>query len=860
MKSYDHGSAKRSNNPTHESVQVVKQEASRGKPHRFAKQTTTGESIPTLKWDRGPVRKTIYAPLLTTAEKIDPSAWIQTLRKHSEQIDLYAAFDGFENPDLAQIDWYEHSGKWQNRLIHADAKRAMASLLEHEHMAGAVQCVYFDPPYGMDFDARFLDDTLQVTAFRDTYEHGIHTYLSGLRDTLALAYELLGESGSLFLQIGDVNVHRAAMVLDEVFGPENRVSTITFNTTGGGSSSKSIAKSADYLLWYAKDRDRMYFQQLYEKQSIEDWCDTQTFAGGGDFPDGSSRPLRPEERRDPKRNLSERTKLWRMGPLLSQGPSTGEQGKPFVWQGVQYGPGGLDTSQWRVDQAGLRHLADSGRLWSNVSASSGEAGANQLHLKIYRKEMAGRRLTNVWRKTIAPSDKRYPVQTGDKVVERCVLMTTRPGDLVLDPTSGGGTTAVVSETWGRRWIVIDSSRESVAVTRERVLMQNYPAHLLIGSVEGYKKEQKLRGETGQPLLDDAPSGAPNDPATGIVVKRMPYVSAATLAYEKRPDKKPKRDVTWLVDRPFGKKKGRVCGRMTVETELAVDIVAPTQIRRPMQQRRDEDWDERVKAALMSGGFGAESGSERYQIDDLRSIVEDRSSDDSASRAHLRYSARVSSVQTGAAFDAVIAVWPHDARVNVQGLHRMVTETMKRGRAERLVVVAVEFDPGTEGRQQWAVDLVRVKASTDLHIQGVRGAKEGDSPRLFLVAELAVSIKQSDDKAIELTLEGLNEYSPATNTVHFRPKNDIRLWMLDTCYDGLQFHACRIHVTNKARKSQHRGLLKAILGRELSMVAFNAAFGYASHPFPYPSTGQIAVRAILPGGGVATTVVELDEWG
>ena len=251
----------------------------------------------------------------------------------------------------------------------------------------------------------------------------------------------------------------------------------------------------------------MQFQTLYEEQDIEAWCDTQTFAGGGlDLPDGTSRPLKPEERRDPKRKLPDGSVLWRMRSLLSQGPSEGEQGKPFTYQNVQYGPDGLHNRQWSIDQAGLAHLAETGRLWSHVGAGTQTAGANQLHLKIYRSEMPGRRLTNHWGSTISPSDKRYAVQTGDLAITRCMLMTTRPGDLMLDPTSGGGTAALVAERWGRRWISIDSSRESLAVTRERVLVHDYPSYLVIGSKRGFEEEQNRRKAAGQEPLKTRPEG------------------------------------------------------------------------------------------------------------------------------------------------------------------------------------------------------------------------------------------------------------------------------------------------------------------------------------------------------------------
>ncbi len=277
---WEHG-GKRPNNPTQEIVETAKPRRSR----QHAKDVRArSDAEPTLRWKRSRETKTAAAPMLMRAEQIDPEAWVTTLKRVREQGDLFAPFNAFREPGSATLDWYQHAGNWSNRLIHADARRAMASLLEHEHAAGSVQMCFFDPPYGMDFDARFGNDTIQRRAFVDTYEKGVHSYLDGIRETAILARELLTESGSLFMQIGDVNVHRCAMVLDEVFGPENRVTTITMATTGGGSSTKSIAKAGDYLLWYAKDREEMAFQALYEEQDVEAWCDGQTFAGGGGFP------------------------------------------------------------------------------------------------------------------------------------------------------------------------------------------------------------------------------------------------------------------------------------------------------------------------------------------------------------------------------------------------------------------------------------------------------------------------------------------------------------------------------------------------------------------------------------------------
>ncbi len=848
---YDHSGTQRPNNPTAEMATTSHHEKRRPGRHRTDVKESDRSSIPTLAWKRKRETKTVAAPLLSTVEKIDPAAWVETLRSGSEEPDMFASFDLYENPGRAKWEWYEHYGNWQNRLIHADAKRAMASLLEHEQMAGQIQCVYFDPPYGMDFDARYMDDTIQVTAFRDSYESGIHSYLDGIRETAMLARELLSETGSFFMQIGDVNVHRCAMVLDEVFGPENRVSTIMYATGGGGSSSKSISKAGDFILWYAKEFSApMFFQALYEEQDIEDWCDSQTFAGGGgDFPDNTSRPLQAHERRDPKNNIPEGTELWRMGRLLSQGPSEGEQGKPFIHEGVQYGPDGLQNSQWRVDRAGLEHLAAKGRLWSNVKAGTGTASANQLHLKVYRREMPGKRLTNHWAASISPNDKRYAVQTGNLAIERCMLMTTKPGDLVLDPTGGSGTTALVAEQWGRRWISIDSSRESIAVTRERVLVHSYPRYMLIGSKDGFEEEQKRRKQAGQEPLKAAPAGGEKNPSTGFVVKRIPYVSAATLAYEDRPDKRSKREITWLADRPAGKKSGRVCSRFTVETELLEIYRSPDEMVRPAQARRDVNWQERIISMLDEKGVRSDSG-QHWDLEGVQSIV------DKESNGHfpglLSHTATLLDRRSGRKVPAVIAIWPEDAKVDETAIHRNVRETLRRTetQSEVLIVIGAEFADGTEpGRKghRWSVEVMRVNAGTDLHLSEV--TDQANTTSLVLVAEPAVSVDRiTGEDTFECTVHGWNEFNPVTGTARWREQKNIRMWMLDTDYDGTQFCARRIHIPRQ-RGKEYRKILDQLLGRDGHPEALKAAFGWKSHPFTAPAHGEVAVRVVTVGGGM-----------
>ena len=513
---------------------------------------------------------------------------------------------------------------------------------------------------------------------------------------------------------------------------------------------------------------------------------------------------------------------------------------------MQFGPSGLEDAHWRVDQAGLRHLAKTGRLWSKVEEGVTDASANQLHLKIYRSEMPGKRINNHWERIIAPTDKRYAVQTGDLAIQRCILMTTWPGDLVLDPTGGGGTTAVVAERWGRRWISIDSSRGSVAVTRERVLVHDYPNHLLIGSETGFKEEQRRRQAAGQELLPDKPEGE-LDPATGFVVDRMPYVSAATLAYADRADKRAKRQVTWLVDRTAGRPTGRVCGRFTVETELMEVYQRPEEMVRPSQARRDVQWQERIIQMLDETGVRSDSD-QHWDLEGVESIVDEDTN--GKTPGALSHAATLVDRQSGSKKRAVIAVWPEDAKVDVTAIHRNVSEVIGRGGGEVLVAVGAEFGDGTEpGKKghRWAVEVMRVKAGPELHLAGVKD-KAGTSP-MVLVAEPAVKVESTEDGQLTCTVHGWNEFNPVTGAAHWRKQEDIQMWMLDTDYDGTQFCARRIHLPRRLRKAENRKVLEDLLGRDESPERLNAAFGWTSHPFPPPQSAEIAVRVITAGGGM-----------
>ena len=500
---YAHPSADRLNLPTDETAPFMAAEDRA--PYRYEpplRQDEHGE--PRLSWDRGDDADdlAVDAHPLYIQEKIHPAAFVRALTTtpadHRETRNLFGA--AYNNlPENAAYEWYEHRGNWQNRLIRGDSRRIMASLAERDRLAGQVQMVFYDPPYGIKFNSNFQpsvknrgvgpsakdipNDPVSVQAFRDTYENGIHSYLDNIRRNAALARTLLHDSGSLFLQIGAENVHRLAVVLDEVFGAENRVATIPF--VKRGSSKKTLPEVADYLLWYAKDSEQVKFRQLYESLDRREKIEHGSSYVMVELPDGSARNLTDAERESPDECLPSGARIFQRTKITSHHHSTTGRSEPFTWNGVTYEC--PSDEQWSVSTEGLRRLGEKGRL---IATEGG-----RLRYKKYEDEVPGRRIHNVWSGLLSPSDLHYVVETAEVVVERCLLMSTDPSDLVLDITCGSGTTASVAEKWGRRWITTDAAAVPIALARQRIAVGAFPYHLLQDSAEGALKEREFSGTT-----------------------------------------------------------------------------------------------------------------------------------------------------------------------------------------------------------------------------------------------------------------------------------------------------------------------------------------------------------------------------
>ncbi len=465
-------------------------------------------------------------------EHIKPQNIVELVRSESKKDEpqqpmLFGDFNGLTFED--RVDFYHHEQHWSNRMILGDSLMVMTSLAEKEGLKGKVQMIYFDPPYGIKFGSNWqvstrkrdvkdgkAEDTTrqpeQVKAFRDTWQLGIHSYLAYLRDRLVTARELLAESGSLFVQIGDENVHLVRNVLDEVFGSENIVSTITFKTTTGRGE-KYLSTASNFILLYAKNLDLLKYRQLYFEKIAGD-SNTELYSLIR-FPDGTYRRATPEEKENPNL-LASGSRLFRPDNLTSQRPMQGNDVRAFIFNGKPYAPG---KGVFKTDLSGLNSLALSDRLWPTREGT--------IQYIRFLDDFPAMPINNVWTDTATGSftdDKVYVVQTATKVIQRCMLMTTDPGDLVLDPTCGSGTTAYVAEQWGRRWITIDTSRVSIALARTRLMAGRYPYYLLADSSEGKKKEAELTG-----AFSASESESSGDIKRGFVYERVPHVTLKSIA-------------------------------------------------------------------------------------------------------------------------------------------------------------------------------------------------------------------------------------------------------------------------------------------------------------------------------------------
>ena len=527
-----HDEASRRNIPTAEYRSVM--ENADQSPIHVAYQRRNRDLDPQLVW-RGKDEQdwsdlVVQAPPLFIQEKVHPKVLIDDLRRRSqereqaadEQLDLFADFNGLPD-DNARTEFYRHDANWSNRMILGDSLQVMASLAEREGLRGKVQCIYLDPPYGIKFNSNFQWSTTsrdvrdgkaehitrepeQVKAFRDTWRDGIHSYLTYLRDRLTVARDLLTESGSIFVQIGDENVHRVRALMDEVMGKENYVATVNFQKTGSTDQSL-ISQTVDYILVFARNIDRMKYRQPYTERekgslSLERYDLVLR-------PDGRIRRITQEEIASGEAEKD--SVRCQMTSLTSARPKGRGDLLKYVHEGTSYTPG---SGTYKSNLQGLSRLAAAHRI---------RPGGRTLRYLRRVDDFRVVPLNDHWESVQLGTGLTYVVQTSNKVVQRCILMTTDPGDLVLDPTCGSGTTAYAAEQWGRRWITIDTSRVALALARSRVMGARYPYYLLADSPSGRDKEAEL----AHTVPSDSRTGG--DIRQGFVYERVPHITLKSIA-------------------------------------------------------------------------------------------------------------------------------------------------------------------------------------------------------------------------------------------------------------------------------------------------------------------------------------------
>ena len=835
LHAYRDPKATRKNLPTDQTERFME-------PEDYEEQSLTPDRIdntnhPVLQWNRTEREEFEHGPLYTH-EKILPTILIQSAMKNDDQLkmDLFSQFNGL--PENADYEWYEHEGYWQNQIIHGDGKRVMASLAEREGLAGRVQMVYMDPPYNIKFNANFQlktdeievsesgdalpHDPMAVKAFRDAYAGNIHTFLDNLHEQLMLARELLTESGSCFVQIGYENVHEVACLMNEVFGKENHVATIPY-VTRTNTSTRMIPEIGNWILWFAKDKNQAKYEQLYEPLSREEKLDHMSSYAMCELAEGTCRNLTKEERE----NLSllpTKSKLFRRTSLTSDGTSTKGGSDPFNWNGKIFPcPSG---QHWRVSLKGLQKLSESNRL---IDTNNGT-----IAWKRYEEEIAGRYINSVWVGLSGSQDKRYIVQTPDRTIERCILMTTDPGDLVLDPTCGSGTTAYVAEKWGRRWITIDTSRVAIAVARQRLATSKFDYFLLQDSEAGAKREAELPG--AQPII---PSGT-KDVQKGFVYPRIPRVSAGTLAYGIE-------EYIYLVDQPEqDPKKVRVCSSFTVESDSRAAALRTDQ--EEESTLRESPTRDQILEALPVAGI--RYGKDHWQVMDLEP------------HPHtyiVTHTATLREKKSGKKLRAGVYIAPEDATTSPQHIRQAVREVPNMvPERDTLLVISFAYEaPATAGEYQnmGSVQVIRAEANKDLTIPGLKNSPGDNS--FVVVGEPDVELRKTTGGQLELEVRGVDTYDPKINTVRAGEVRDIHCIMTDTDFDGLSFRVRRINFPNQTGDKQLERM-KRDLQKYIDDRKWNRLLTAVTIPFDPPESGKVAVKVIDKAGMETMRVLDMEE--
>jgi adenine-specific DNA-methyltransferase len=907
IENIQHTDASRKHIPTAEFQPLLSQEQK--SPILAAYERRNPDLDPQLVWRGKDLQDwsdlVVQVPPLYIQEKIHPKVLVDDLRRQSEaqrrngrepqQLDMFADFNGLPSEE-AKTEFYQHEANWSNRMILGDSLQVMASLAEREGLRGKVQCIYIDPPYGIKFNSNFQWSTTsrdvkdgkvdhitrepeQVKAFRDTWRDGIHSYLTYIRDRLTLAHELLSNNGSILVQISDENLHRVRSLLDEIFGDNNNIAIIRFKR-GGFQTAAFLPETHDFILWYAKEKSLLKFRRTYTTSERKD-----AFPGQSLFAEYSDCTVKRINRSEIMSNIP---RVFRHRAAYS---ATGSEGSrfPVIYQGKPFKP----SSQrgWSTNELGMDRLAKSNRLF---------VVGNTLERKMYFEDSPFQYLSTDWQDTVSSGfgdEKLYVVQTQSLVVQRCILMTTDPGDLVLDPTCGSGTTAYVAEQWGRRWVTIDTSRVALALARMRIMGARYPYYLLKDSREGQVKEAEL--------IRTIPSSEPTygNIRQGFVYERVPHIMLKSIANNAEID------VIWeqyqQVMGPFQEQLNAALGTSWQEWEIPRH--AEDGWPAPARELHGKWWELRIarqkeidasiaakaeyeylydkpyedpKKVRVAGPFTVESLSPHriLGVDEDDELI-DQVSDGKAGYAPgqsfeqvILENLRRAGVQQAHKEDKIsffsLTPWPGyyicaEGRYFEGGEERgrerragifigpefgtvsrpdLVAAAREAGDAGFDVLVACAFNydaRSTELSRLGAIPILKARMNADLHMAG--DLKNTGKGNLFVIfGEPDIDLLETTDGQIQVRINGVDVFHPGTGEVRSDGPDGIACWFIDTDYNEESFFVRHAYFLGA---NDPYSALKTTLKAEINEEAWASLHSDVSRPFEKPESGRIAVKVI-----------------
>jgi adenine-specific DNA-methyltransferase len=842
----------------------------------------------------------VHAPPLYIQEKVLPKVLIDDLVRCTQvdakaaapQFDLFADFNGIPK-GVDKTEFYQHDQNWSNRMILGDSLQVMASLAEREGLRGKVQCIYLDPPYGIKFNSNFQWSTTsrdvkdgkadhitrepeQVKAFRDTWRDGIHSYLTYLRDRLTVARDLLTDSGSIFVQMGDENVHHVRALMDEVFGDENHIADIVCLKTSSATS-ENLAGIADYVLFYSKKKESVKYRQLYRHKYLGEKGTTQYVWEM--LNDLSERRILPDS--EPV------GRVFAADNLASQ---SGGETTQFEFK-VANKAFRVTKGGWKTNQRGMERLHKSDRL---------KPIGNTLMYRRFIEDFSVYPIANVWDDVLATgfSDQKiYVVQTGTRLIERCLLMATDPGDLVLDPTCGSGTTTYVSEQWGRRWITIDTSRVALTLSRARIMGARYQYYLLADSRDGQLKEAEV--------TRTAPSSQPTrgDIRQGFVYERVPHITLKSIANNAEIDViwdkweaklEPLRESLntalkktwqeWEIPREADAKwldaakklhadwwQARIARQKEVDTSIAAKAEFEYLYDKPYDDKKivrvagpftveslsphrvlgvDEN-DELIDHVAEPGtGFGEKQTFPQMILENLKTAgVQQAHKEDKITFTALmpwpgyfvcaegRYIE--GNAKSGTEKRAAIFIGPEFGTVTRPDL---VAAAREAGDANFDVLIACAFNyeaHATEFSKLGRIPVLKARMNADLHMAD--DLKNTGKGNLFVIfGEPDITLLPEKDGRLRVKVNGVDVFHPQTGEVRSDGPDGIACWFIDTDYNEESFFVRHAYFLGA---NDPYSALKTTLKTEINEEAWATLNSDTSRAFPKPKSGRIAVKVI-----------------